>query len=149
MAEKKAEVCDACAAGHGLSESMTGKIGEMDYKILRWYRKVKGGMDCMFYVYKDEDDIVTPGTAVKKSESSGFQLDTTFFQLEPIPSVDELARRPIDLESSHFGWFRELRNGVQPVDKSQRPWVLVVLGFPGSCKSNFLNEGPPPRSQEV
>lgn len=129
--------------GLGLNEQMTAKISEKEYRILPWYSNGRSIGPCSYFVYKDEDSTVTPGTSVRLSQSgsqNGFQLAEASFKLEPIPSAEELSNRPLDLESPEFGWFRELRDELKPTAQSDRPWVVVLMGCPGSGKTWFLKK---------
>lgn len=129
--------------GSELSQQMSGKIGDKECRILPWSSNMDSGRPCKYFVYKDELDKLTPGTEVKRSES-GFELEGSPYELDAIPSAEELFERPIDLlKAPEYQWFRDMLGQVKPIDPSQkqRPWVIVLMGCPGIGKTEFLKNG--------
>ena len=68
-----------------------------------------------FYVYKDEDKHVNPGTEVQKDLWGPFKTCGGQRRLLNIPSVAELASRKIDLYSHEFWLFQQMLRATTSV----------------------------------
>eukprot|EP00931_Biecheleriopsis_adriatica_P061788 TRINITY_DN37170_c0_g1_i1.p1 TRINITY_DN37170_c0_g1~~TRINITY_DN37170_c0_g1_i1.p1 ORF type:complete len:447 (+),score=83.35 TRINITY_DN37170_c0_g1_i1:156-1343(+) len=118
------------------------------YKVLPWLKRPSGSvgyaesraaldsLEQTFYIYKDEDETVTPGTQVEET-AEGFVACGDTFKLDNVISAADLARREIDLLSSEFEWFAQLKKARTPQSGS-KPWVIVLMGVPGCGKTTFL-----------
>ena len=110
------------------------------YKFFAWCH---GLAKPHFYIYKDEDEHVNPGTEVQKDLWGSFKTCGGQRRLLNIPSVAERASRKIDLYSHEFRWFQQMLRAKTSVVMSgdTKPWVVVLMGTPGIGKSTLM-QGP-------
>lgn len=137
--------------GEELSDQMTARVGDKEYRITPWSSFVDPDRPRRYFIYKDEDSEVGPGTEVKRTVA-GFKLKGPLYKLDPLPSAESLSERPLDLEKGpEFQWFRDIRDTAKPVDLSQkeRPWVIVFMGCPGTGKTHFARRGSDAQHSEL